>query len=127
MLTGIQSNCLACLCVGVLLEVSGVYDGKAIRALPDEPWPMVAAETLVEIVFLDKPITSDDLSTDNGEQALSEQTRQRLAHAPTSRDWLPLEHRVSLGEVWRRLDALRERIGPIGISINELKDEARAG
>lgn len=61
------------------------------------------------------------------DKPLSAEAIRRIESAPTSRDLLPPEHRVPLEEIGRRLDALRESIGPIGLSINELKDEAREG
>ena len=109
-----------------MLTIRGVYDGKTFRALPNEPLPMVVGETPVEIVFLDQVTTHDNPRTENGDQQLSEKAQRLLATACSSRSLVSdSSSLLSPEEAGKRLDALRESIGPIGVSINELKDEGR--
>ena len=136
-----------------MLTIRGVFDGKTFRALPDEPLPMVVGEVPATLVLPNEAVTPANRDGEtplarrekrydaegwplDPEQRkvwdkwhvkpLSEKAKRMIANAPTSRDLLPPEHRVPLAELGKRLDALRAEIGPIGISINELKDEARA-
>jgi hypothetical protein len=57
---------------------------------------------------------------------LSEEARRRIESAPISRSVVSHPNKLlPRAEAVRRLDALRESIGPLGTSINELKDEGR--
>lgn len=102
-----------------MLTIRGVYDGKTIKPLPDQPLPKVEGEIPVVITF------SDLGSAKRNIKAVSPLAKRLLESARLSSEFLPPERRLSRAEAARRMDERRKRIGPIRVSVTELIHEGR--
>jgi hypothetical protein len=83
-----------------MLALRGVYDGKTIRLLPSETAPQVQGETPVAVIFLLEDIAY-------------------LGKSPEAPAKIPASVAA------QQLDALRAKLGPIGVSVKDLIDEGR--